>query len=227
MKRFRVLSLAMAALLGVCHANAQTDNTFCFIDANGNEVKDGSTVTFYAVEEEKVPGVPFFGVTVEAKFNLSVKNASGEGAAVASHIITVRKSNGDIQYCFPNQCQSGELPEDYKSDCADIVAGGVVPLNSEWYPAEKQYGEALCTIQLLKVRQTGASKFDYEVLGYGPTVNIHCIYADPTGVKDLSADENATEIERYDISGKKLSAPKKGINLVKLSNGKVFKTIVK
>lgn len=217
----------MAVLLGVCHVNAQTDNTFCFIDANGNEVKDGSIVTFYAVEEEKVPGVPIFGVKVEAKFDLSVKNAGGEDAAVAAHVITKSKSSGKIDFCFPNQCQEGGIPEDYKSDCAVMIAGGVQTLNSEWFPAEKQYGEALCTIQLLKVKQTGETKFDYDILAYGPTVNIHCIYADPAAVKDLTADENATEVARYDACGRKLSAPTKGINIVKLSNGKTVKTIVK
>lgn len=214
----------MAALLGVCHANAQTDNTFCFIDANGNEVKDGSTVTFYAVEEEKVPGVPFFGITVEAKFNLSVKNTTGNVAKVASILTTVNKSSGEPHYCFPKDCETQEIPDEYNSACDEMQAGESRALNSGWKPAEKQYGNADFKLQLLLVE--GADK-NYTIKGYGPTVNIHCIYADPAGVKDLSADENATEIERYDISGKKLSAPKKGINLVKLSNGKVFKTIVK
>lgn len=226
MKRFRLLSFVMAALLGVCHANAQTDNTFCFIDADGNEVKDGSTVTFYAGIKDKVPGRPFLGTELRADFELKVKNTTGNQATVAAHIITEQISNGYIQFCFPNQCQSGELPKDYKSDCATMIAGDIKPLGSEWFPEENQYGDVLCKIQLLVVDGKDYD-FNYTIKGYGPTVNIHCIYADPTGVKDLSADENATEIERYDISGKKLSAPKKGINLVKLSNGKVFKTIVK
>ena len=45
-------------LLGAGNVCAQVDNTFSFIDANGNEVPDGSTVTFYAENKPIVPGFP-------------------------------------------------------------------------------------------------------------------------------------------------------------------------
>ena len=66
MKKIKFLALAAAMFLGAGNLCAQTDNTFGFVDADGNEVKDGSTVTFYAVEEEVVPGMPMFGVKVQS-----------------------------------------------------------------------------------------------------------------------------------------------------------------
>lgn len=234
MKRFRLLSLSlvMAIMFGADYACAQTsgnvDNTFCFIDADGNEVKDGSTVIFNAVEEEKVPGVPFFGVTAEAKFELSVKNTTDGTPTVAARITTIKKSSGKVQFCFPNQCQSGDLPLSYSSDCSQMLAGEIKGLNTEWLPEVGTYGEADFQIQLLSVESLDITdKFKYTVKGYGPTINIHCIYADPSGINDLTADENVTETVRYDALGRKLSAPKKGINIVKLSNGKTVKKMIK
>lgn len=47
------------------------------------------------------------------------------------------------------------------------------------------------------------------------------------GVEDLDADDNIVEVVRYDIHGRKLSEPTKGINIVKMSDGTTRKVIVK
>lgn len=48
-----------------------------------------------------------------------------------------------------------------------------------------------------------------------------------TGINSVSAgaNANATETARYDLSGKRLSAPTKGINIVKMSDGTVRKVM--
>lgn len=43
----------------------------------------------------------------------------------------------------------------------------------------------------------------------------------------ISSDANATEVARYTVDGRKINKPVKGINLVKMSNGKTLKVIVK
>lgn len=49
-----------------------------------------------------------------------------------------------------------------------------------------------------------------------------------TGISSVSAsDENAAEVARYTIDGTKVNAPVKGLNIVKLSNGKSVKVVVK
>ena len=40
-------------------------------------------------------------------------------------------------------------------------------------------------------------------------------------------ESNATETERYDINGKRIATPQKGINVVKMSDGTVKKVLVK
>lgn len=49
---------------------------------------------------------------------------------------------------------------------------------------------------------------------------------DPSGVEDVKIDDNAVEMERYSINGVKLSAPQKGVNIVKMSDGSVKEVVV-
>ena len=51
--------------------------------------------------------------------------------------------------------------------------------------------------------------------------------SDLTGISNVINWNEVKEVGRYTIDGQKLNAPMKGINLVKLSNGKTIKVIVK
>ena len=54
------------------------------------------------------------------------------------------------------------------------------------------------------------------------------VLANPaTGILDASLDNNVVETARYNVDGTKATTRTKGINIVKLSNGKVIKTIEK
>ncbi|WP_455083217.1 Omp28-related outer membrane protein [Prevotella aurantiaca] len=50
---------------------------------------------------------------------------------------------------------------------------------------------------------------------------------DASAIDNIPTDSNAKEIGRYNVKGQRISAPQKGINIVKFSNGKVLKEIVK
>ena len=47
------------------------------------------------------------------------------------------------------------------------------------------------------------------------------------GVEGIEADDNAIEVARYDIHGRLLSEPTRGINIVKYNNGTTRKEVVK
>ena len=51
--------------------------------------------------------------------------------------------------------------------------------------------------------------------------------SDMTGISQAINWQDAKEVARYTIDGQKISAPVKGVNIVKLSNGKTIKVIVK
>ena len=50
---------------------------------------------------------------------------------------------------------------------------------------------------------------------------------DANAIDNIPTDSNAKGIGRYNVKGQRISAPQKGINIVKFSNGKVLKEIVK
>ena len=50
---------------------------------------------------------------------------------------------------------------------------------------------------------------------------------DATNIRNIVAEPEAQETARYAVNGQRLTAPVKGINLVKYNNGRVKKEIVK
>ena len=50
---------------------------------------------------------------------------------------------------------------------------------------------------------------------------------DPNAIENITTVQPIKVVERYNIKGQRIAMPQKGINIVKLSNGKVVKEIVK
>lgn len=48
-----------------------------------------------------------------------------------------------------------------------------------------------------------------------------------TGVKNATKTSSATESERYSTDGTRIASPQKGINIIRMSDGKVKKVLVK
>ena len=51
-------------------------------------------------------------------------------------------------------------------------------------------------------------------------------FGNVSDVETINVDDNAVEVERYNINGVKLSAPQVGVNIVKMSDGSVKKVVV-
>ncbi len=49
----------------------------------------------------------------------------------------------------------------------------------------------------------------------------------PTGITNVNTTDNVTEVSRFTAEGKRLSAPQKGINIVRMSDGSTHKVVVK
>ncbi len=50
--------------------------------------------------------------------------------------------------------------------------------------------------------------------------------ADPTGITNVNTTDNVTEVARFSADGKIISAPQKGINIVRMSDGTTRKVVV-
>ncbi|WP_439423434.1 leucine-rich repeat domain-containing protein [Segatella copri] len=60
--------------------------------------------------------------------------------------------------------------------------------------------------------------------GWGDFGNI--VEYDPTGIDMVTTSTDAKELSRYSVNGQRLSAPAKGLNIVKYSDGSVKKVVV-
>ena len=66
---------------------------------------------------------------------------------------------------------------------------------------------------------------DYWLSEFGYFENI--VEFDPTGINNIITSNDAKELSRYSLNGQRLSAPTKGLNIVKYSDGSVKKVVVR
>lgn len=190
--------IAVLLTLTVTAAQAQTaDNTFCFVDANGNTIADGSTVNVSELTEDPFGTDPSYIST-----GLSVKNTTGAEAYISAEVAVKSLANGSFQVCFPQECKSG-ITGSFTTGNGSVAAGGILPLNSEWIPAGTgMYGTSTISFKLRVMTRSGKfPNYKYTFKAYGPEVTVNCIYADPAGIEAVAGSENTT-VNVYDITGK-------------------------
>ena len=167
----KLFTLCIAMLL-TAMAQAQVDETFQFVDAQGNVVADGTTIVINQVNDEGQMSIP-----------LTVKNVSGEKAAVSLYETIDAMPNGEWQTCAFGNCmklsETGYSPksivnEDYSTD-----------IQTEWIPEAGKYATWEATLQVHVFNITQVSRFGQvmenvgnEIIGYGPTVTVRFEYKD-------------------------------------------------
>lgn len=193
------LKFVVTVLLSVMAAGMQAqeiDNTFRFVDANGNPVANGSTINVSEITEDPF-GEGFFIST-----GLSVENTTNAEAYLAAEVSVKSLPNGSFQVCFPQECISG-VTGSFTTGNGNIAANAKKDLATEWIPAgEGQYGTATTAVKLKVMTRSGKfPNFKYAFKAYGPEVTVNCIYGDKTAISGVTADGTAS-FNVYDITGK-------------------------
>lgn len=166
MKKTAILSLMLCGFLGM----VAQDTTFELIDADGNVVPDGTTLTLTEVQTEEDPGTGETWMLMPA--GLSVRNATGVQAALRMHVTIDRMDNGTYQICFPVSCQSYDAPGVYQTGADMMAAGETRLLNTEWLPDV----EGICEVKLqVEVMTTMGfpPNVQYMHMADGPAVTLH------------------------------------------------------
>lgn len=210
MKRFL---LFIVGVLVTGHALAQDiDQTFLFVDKQGNEVPDGTVITVSSLNEEGQMAVPLY-----------VKKTTDDKAAVSLYETIDGMPGGSWQTCAFGNCLILDA-SDYSSKTIinDQMARDI---QTEWIPEQGMYASWTAKLQIL--RMNTQSRFGVEqagslVLGYGPTVTIQFVYADPASISHarLSA---GTQERYFTLGGRQAVRPQQGLNIVRLANGSVVK----
>ena len=221
MKNLKLMALAAMLCLGTVNVAAQDeeelDESFIFVDKEGNEIADGSTVTFVGGKPNPITG------EVQVDVEVSVKNTLPSAEYCSLHIVTTSLPSGSIESCFPINCTSN-IPADYESDSGLLFSGETRGLITEWIVEDGNYGTATLTLQLRHMEKFNK---EYIPVGEGPTINVNLIYADPAAIDGIEGNDNTRIVARYNANGQIVKSPVKGVNILKLSNGKVVKVIEK
>ena len=81
-----------------------------------------------------------------------------------------------------------------------------------------------CNVKKCTVYVPKGTYDDYWLSEFGYFENI--VEFDPTGINNVITSNDAKELSRYSVNGQRLSAPTKGLNIVKYSDGSVKKVAV-
>ena len=222
----RLLFIAALVLTNMA-AFAQVDNTLQFVDAAGNVIENGATITGYW-ENSLINGE-------QITTGLSVKNTSSEKIAVCAAFNVTRIDNGSFLCCYPAACVPAlTTPGQSMTNPAIVEGNSLTPLATEWVVAPGAYGtkcEATLTLQVYNVQQGSIMGIPVEQVGTfrgdGPTIKLNFTYNDPTGISGVTVNEDNGEATYFTIDGRKLNTPQKGLNIIRYANGKTIKKIIK
>ena len=213
------VSLLLVGTAAYAQDNTQPDETFLFVDEEGNVVPDGTVLTISEPNEDGYMVVPLF-----------VKNMSGEKAAVSMFEEIDGKPNGDFQTCAFGNCM---ILNETGYSAKSIVAGNYnASIETEWIPEEEGYGAWTATLQIHVFNIVTKSVFGAttevpgdNIIGYGPKVTVKFNYADPAGINAIPAATDRQAV--FTLDGRRLAGQQKGLNIIRLNSGKTIKQLVK
>lgn len=227
----KIFTLFVALFCTVAMFAQDTKGMFEFADKNGNVVPNGSTLTKTKVEKS--------GKRLQINTGLFVKpvkpELNGEKLGVKMRVEVENLDHGTIQYCLLGSCSvASEKGTFYgTSNFVDKLDD----LATEWFMGTDKEGKALkgeATVKLTLVAcqkkssgfdEFGIEQFEWEEKGDCSSVTVKFVCDGTTAINGVTNNTNATVVARYAANGTRLSAPQKGLNIVKLSNGKTVKYI--
>lgn len=202
-KNFTLFSLWM-----MCSV-AMAQEYYVFSDKDGNVFDDGATIVCDE-PEELGPGMDMIPSGLYVK---NVEAPSNYEVSVQANI--TRIDSGELQLCFPQSCSyyntTGKQSETGK---AKVAQGSVQNLMTEWVP--RGYGECI-VIYTLKMYESFFSKGER-------TITVNYKYIDPAAISQPET-HTAVPVTVYDMQGRRTETAAGGLQLIRMSDGSVRKTI--
>ena len=189
---------------------ADVDETFQFMDKNGNVIADGTEWVATEVENDGWADMVLSG--------LYVKNNSTDSSPMLklTYTIETMPDGSSLQCCFPGNCKIHSQPGSYSNGPASY---NTEDMATEWLPNEGEPGECKVTFQLIYCKKKTFGDGYNEMAG--PTVHVTFKYLmgdDPSGISRVETKGNSGKC--YDLQGRELqSVPQHGIYI---QNGKKY-----
>lgn len=211
----KIFTLALGLLFATVPCLAQEDeelvNSVQFVYADGTPVANGATVTVNNYAEID----PFEGNAL-MKSGLYVKNTTEAPTTIAVEINVESLPNGNVQLCFPTNCQNFGLGKNETTKGVAKADGTLYDLQTEWIA--KGYGTAKVTYTLKHYTYLGQVGLtaNYQFDGNGRSVTVIYQYDEHStlGIGEVKAASGAAT-EYYDLQGRRVSQPAKGLYVAK------------
>lgn len=222
MKSIKSLLLIVAAMFTTA-SYAQVDKTFSFVDKDGKEIPSGTVWTANHVEEDD------FGTT-QVPSEVYVKNNTNERQGIGTFVNVKKIESGNFQICFPMNCMSGITGGMVRTEGGAMNAGETKTLASEWFPEADGVCDVLVKLEYYNINKNkwGMESFervdDEDLDNPMPFITIHFVKG-ATAINGIKDGQNVEVTGIYDATGKQIQTTQKGLNIVKLSNGKTVKIV--
>ena len=191
MKRiFTFLMFAMALLAWPIQAQ-EIDESYMFMDEDGNIIENGATITRNVVEAyDEGVDVIYSGV--------SVINLTGSTDYLSVHYVIERIDNGSYQICFPTTCNTQDEVGSYET-ASGLLMGDVQNIESEWFPVAD--GECVVTLTIELFSKMGLFPPTYVHKGWGPMITLRFVKGDAPGPEPIVGDVNGDgEVNIADVN---------------------------
>lgn len=225
----RIFTFTLSLLMGCLFADAQVDNTFSFIDAEGNVIEDGATIKRTEIVDDM-----FYGPVIHSGLSVK-KNVEGSVYARVDYTITEMTEGTGYQICFFN-CIAPNLEAGSYISAISPMMGDTQPFQDEWLldayynpfednPAANVKPGSSMTVTYTVKKVSGPNDESAGIAG--PTITVKFVNEDVASINGAESDSCGDVAAYYTIDGRKLSSPQKGLNIVKYANGKTVKMIVR
>lgn len=208
--------LTIALMLSVGSILAQ-DFFYEFALADGTIVPDGSVVTITKAEvADDGSG------DIEMNSGLYAKNIDGD----AEDLLRIRydvqtMESGLMQICFPVACKNiNGVSTGYTNP--GKLNSTLHSIAAEWFPTA--YGKCVVKVNLETVVAVAGGS--YTSIDDGPCVTLQFVYSDPSAVSAAGVSV-AKPVAYYSLSGQRLPDKARGLALVRMSDGRVVKRVIR
>ena len=157
----------------------------------------------------------YFEPTVHTYASISVTGNRAEVKGYAMRGTDRVTSQGFMYWKNKSSYSLRKKAASIPSDAITVeVSGNIMTTALENLDYETEY----CYVAFVKTEEN--ETFFGEVQTFSTSV-------DPDGIRDVKTSEDAIEIARYDIQGRKIAKPQRGINIIRFSDGTTRKVMVK
>ncbi len=210
MRKIKLLSAIALSFMGLSAMAQSVDNSFSFVDAQGNVVADGSTITATELEYMDDGNGGYYQIPS----GIYVKNNKDEIGYCSVAFKCTSKDNGSLSLCFPGSCMNTvDYGLEFENGPQPIKGSVTSSLATEWLPTG--YGTATATYTL-KIYNVDPSNYQDIYVCDGPTITVKYVFG-TSDINNTVSDKRTTSTEYYDLSGRKIETPVKGV-YVKVSS---------